>query len=107
MEWSALRGTGGLAHVQGKSWVGVQGPGLAGPMTRMCCFAPAEFPARASHNTLCVVFFFLSFFRATPAAHGSSGSNQSHSHQPIQQDGNMGSEPSVRPTPQLTATPDP
>ena len=54
-------------------------------------------------------FLFL-VFRATPAAHGSSqardpnrataaGLHQSHS--------NAGSKPHLRPTPQLTAMPDP
>ena len=55
-------------------------------------------------------FFFFCFFRATPAAYGSSqargriravvaGLHHSHS--------NMGSEPPLRPIPQLTAMPDP
>ena len=54
-------------------------------------------------------FFFLVFSMATPAAHRGSqargligaiaaGLHQSHS--------NVGSEPHLRPTPQLTATPD-
>ena len=53
---------------------------------------------------------FFAFSRATPAAYGGSqarglieavatGLHQSHS--------NSGSEPRLRPTPQLTATPDP
>ena len=56
------------------------------------------------------LFFFLSFFRAAPSSYGgsqardligavSAGLHQSHS--------NAGSEPRLRPTPQLTATPDP
>ena len=55
-------------------------------------------------------FVFFAFSRATPSAYGSSQArgligavaaslNQSHS--------NAGSEPRLRPTPQLTATPDP
>ena len=55
-------------------------------------------------------FFLFLLFRATPAAYGGSqvrglirdaaaGLRQSHS--------NVGSEPSLQPTPQLTATPDP
>ena len=54
--------------------------------------------------------FFLSFSRATPAAHGDSqargliravaaGLRQGHS--------NVGSKPGLQPTPQLTAMPDP
>ena len=61
-------------------------------------------------------FFFLSFdfffFRAAPTAYGgpqargqiqavAAGLHHSHSHS------HMGSEPSLPPTPQLTATPDP
>ena len=56
------------------------------------------------------VFFFALFFRAAPVAYGSSqardpigataaGLHHSHSH--------AGSEPSLQPTPQLTAMPDP
>ena len=55
-------------------------------------------------------FFFFCIFRAAPAAYGGSqargligavaaGLHHSHS--------NMGSEPHLQPTPQLTATPDP
>ena len=55
-------------------------------------------------------FFFFAFSRATPAAYGDSqaggligavaaGLRQGHS--------NTGSEPRLRPTPQLTAMPDP
>ena len=63
-------------------------------------------------TTFFFFFFFVSFAfsRAAPAAHGGSqaggpieavaaGLSQSHS--------NAGSEPRLRPTPQLTATPDP
>ena len=55
-------------------------------------------------------FFFLLFFRAVPVAHGGSqargpigatAASLHHSHS------NAGSEPHLRPTPQLTATPDP
>ena len=57
-------------------------------------------------------FFVVCLFRAAPAAHGGSqargligavaaGLRQSHSHSHTR------SEPSLRPTPQLTATPDP
>ena len=62
------------------------------------------------HFLLTFFFFFFSFSRATPAAYGGSrargligavaaGLRQSHS--------NVGSEPRLRPTPQLTAMPDP
>ena len=61
-------------------------------------------------NTHTHTFFFLSFSRGAFAAHGGSqargrigdvaaGLRQSHS--------NAGSKPSVQPTPQLTAMPDP
>ena len=55
-------------------------------------------------------FFFFCLFRATPTAYGSSqvrgrigatAANLHHSHS------NLGSEPGLRPTPQLMATPDP
>ena len=55
-------------------------------------------------------FVFFAFSRAAPAAHGDSqargligavAAGLRHSHS------NMGSEPCLRPTPQLTATPDP
>ena len=62
------------------------------------------------HKTLFQIFFVFCLFRATPAAHGGSqargriraaaaGLRQSHS--------NTRSKPSLRPTPQLTATRDP
>ena len=69
---------------------------------------PKEF-----HNELrnyCLVFVFVCFFRAVPMAYGSSqargqigakGASLHHSHC------NVGSKPHLRPTPQLTATPDP
>ena len=69
----------------------------------------------SSHNvqrTISFFFFFglFAFSRAAPASYGGSqarglsraaatGLHQSHS--------NSGSEPRLRPTPQLTATPDP
>ena len=65
---------------------------------------------------LCILFllkniiYFILLFRAIPVAYGSfqargqigaAGANLCHSH------GNSGSEQCLRPTPQLTATPDP
>ena len=75
-----------------------------------------EVAATESTNSAITLFYFILFFslfafsRAAPAAHGGSqargliravaaGLYQSHS--------NAGSEPRLRPTPQLTATPDP
>ena len=65
-------------------------------------------------NKLCLVhiFFFLSFslFKATPAAYGGSqtrgqiGAVVASLHQGLS---NTGSEPRLRPAPQITATPDP
>ena len=62
------------------------------------------------HRIVSPFFFFFVFSRVTPAAHGGSQARghigavaaslrQSHS--------NVGSEPRLRPIPQLTATPDP
>ena len=59
---------------------------------------------------LCIYLFIFCLFRATPTAYGGSQARgriravaaslrQSHS--------NVGSEPRLRPTPQLMATPDP
>ena len=67
-------------------------------------------PGGSESLFILILFFCLFFFRAAPAAYGGSqargllgavaaGLHQSHS--------NAGSEPSLRPTPQLTATPDP
>ena len=65
----------------------------------------------ASGRSLCLfVCLFICFFRAAPAASGSSqartwvgatAANLCHSHS------NVGSEPHLQPTPQLTARPDP
>ena len=52
-------------------------------------------------------FFFPSFSRAVPAAYGVSQANQSCSHRPSPQPQQRGSEPSLQPTSQLTAMPDP
>ena len=58
----------------------------------------------------CIAFFFFFFFRAAPTAHGGSqarglsratAASLHHSHS------NEGPEPGLRPTPQLTAMPDP
>jgi len=69
---------------------------------------------RDLHSCFCffiwVFFFFLLFFRAASMAYGSSqarswigatAASLQHSHS------NVGSEPSLQPTPQLTAMPDP
>ena len=78
----------------------------------LLCFAGGRASQGSSNASLrTALSFFLSFFfRATPAAHGGSQArgrirataadlHRSHSH--------AGSEPHLRPTPQLTATPDP
>ena len=102
------------SHVWRFYWVGWNSWGLAGhfsfsawPLTQLAW-------ASLQNGRLSVEFFFLSFClfwgRAAPAAYGGSqargliraigtGLHQSHS--------NEGSELSLRPTPQLTATPDP
>ena len=57
-----------------------------------------------------IVFWFVCLFRATPAAYGNSqakgqietvAASLRHSHR------NAGSDPHLRPTPELTAVPDP
>ena len=55
-------------------------------------------------------YFFSFFFRTMPMAYGSSqarGLNWSYSCQPTPQPQKLGSEPCLRPIPQLTAMPDP
>ena len=67
-------------------------------------------PENCEQNAVLLIFFFFVFYRATPAAYGSSqargligamaaGLHHSHS--------NVGSEPHLWPTPELMATPDP
>ena len=71
---------------------------------------PSALRLQSCLQTESLLLFIFCFFRATPEAYGGSqvrgrigaaaaGLRQSHS--------NLGSEPHLRPTPQLTATPDP
>ena len=71
--------------------------------------APVDFPETEGAHSLAFIFYFL-LFRAAPAAYGDSqargpigavAAGLCHSH------GNAGYQPRLRPTPQLTATPDP
>ena len=74
-----------------------------------CCCSGNSGRSLVKPINLTLFFFFLAFFRAAPAIYGSPQARGRiravaclrHSH------GNMGSELRLRPTPQLTATPDP
>jgi len=84
------------------------------PLLFLLCLGPSNFP---SFPFLCLHPFFspfFVFFRAAPTAYGSSQARVriravttglQHSHSNMGSD--MGSKPSLQPTPQLTATPDP